>query len=259
MLDHADRRARLAHRDVEGSVVAVITNVIARHALVEALPRFHARYPRIQIDLRDDQGEAGAVVSGVDVYVTMGWNARKDLVCRQAAQTRLWVVAAPEYWSRYGLPTHPSELTGHNCFALRSTPGTVMDLWVFARGDEQATAAVSDWLVVSNSHRDVAIDMLLAGQGVMRTSDWSLRKWVEAGRLVRALERLGGARVTADELDVSRGGASHSAGTRVRRFRRERAARHRRAARAAGAHHRGAAVDGAWLSAGVGADGAIVG
>ena len=187
LLEKADERARAANRDTEGTVVAVVTNVIARFALVEALPRFHAQYPRIQLDLRDNRGDIGTAEPGIDVYVTMGWSSNQTLVRRQLAQTRLWVVASPDYWARYGMPKHPDELSRHDCIVVRNTPGTAMDLWEFKRAEERASVAVSGWLVVSNGHRDVAMDMLLAGQGVVRSGDWSLRRWVESGRLVRAL------------------------------------------------------------------------
>jgi DNA-binding transcriptional LysR family regulator len=187
LLEQADERARTATRDAEGTVVAVVTNVIARFALVEALPRFHAQYPRIQLDLRDNRGDIGTAEAGIDVYVTMGWSANQDLARRQIARTRLWVVAAPDYWARYGVPKHPDELSRHNCIVIRNTPGTAMDLWEFTRGNERASVAVSGWLVVSNGHRDVAMDTLLAGQGVVRSGDWSLRRWVDSGRLIRVL------------------------------------------------------------------------
>jgi hypothetical protein len=62
-----------------------------------------------------------------------------------------------------------------------------MDLWNFSRGEEKVSVAVKGWLVSSNTHRDTAIELAIAGHGVMRILDWTNEADFEAGRLEAVL------------------------------------------------------------------------
>jgi len=171
----------------QGGVVAGVQHVIAREVLTPALPRFHVRHPQIQIDVRDFNRASKEQTDGVDVFLTLGWPQASDLVLRQIASSRTIVVASPEYWAAHGMPRHPSELAQHTCLPIRSVDGTVMDLWTFARGDEQVSVRARGWLTTSNAHRDMVVELVLAGEGVAYILDWTNRDDLAAGRLVRAL------------------------------------------------------------------------
>lgn len=183
LLQEADTRARAARHEAAGTVVVGVHNVVARHALATALPRFHAQHPRIALDLRDFDNDERA--EGIDVFLTMGWGTPPNLVQRKVASAHFWVLASPQYLARHGVPRHPNDLARHNCLLLRNTLGKVMDLWEFTRGDERAAVIAKGWLVVSNTHRDSYVDALLAGEGVARATDWTSSDHVNAGRLVR--------------------------------------------------------------------------
>ena len=62
-----------------------------------------------------------------------------------------------------------------------------MDVWEFARGAERETVVVRGWLTAANAHRDVVLDLALAGHGVMRLLDWTNIHEIKSGALVRAL------------------------------------------------------------------------
>ena len=124
---------------------------------------------------------------GVDVFLALGWPQANELVLRQIASSRTIVVASPAYWAAHGMPRHPSELAQHTCLPIRSVDGTVMDLWTFVRGDERVAVRVSGWLVTSNAHRDMVIELARAGEGVAWILDWTNRDDLAAGRLVQAL------------------------------------------------------------------------
>jgi LysR family transcriptional regulator for bpeEF and oprC len=186
-LEIADEVARSSTVRTPGTVVVGVQHVIAREFLTPALPRFHARHPQIQIDVRDFNRVTEEQTSGVDVFLVLGWPQAGDLVQRQIAAARFIVVAAPAYWAARGVPQHPRELAGHTCLPIRGVNGTVMDLWTFARGDEHVSVDVSGWLITSNAHRDMALDLTLAGQGVARILDWTNRADIASGALVQTL------------------------------------------------------------------------
>jgi DNA-binding transcriptional LysR family regulator len=186
-LIEADEITRASTQRSPGKVVVGVQHVIARGCLTAALPRFHARHPEIQIDLRDFNRVTEEQTSGVDVFLVMGWPKVADLIHRVVAAGRFVVAASPAYWATHGMPRHPSELEHHVCLPIRAVDGTVMDLWNFTRGTETVSVAVKSWLTTSNAHRDTALDLALAGEGVMRLLDWTDRDRFESGALVRAL------------------------------------------------------------------------
>jgi len=86
------------------------------------------------------------------------------------------------------MPAHPGELERHVFLRIRSVGGTLLDLWTFSRGEERVAVKVGGWLTASNSHRDLAVGLTLAGEGVMRILDWTNVAEQRSGHLVRALE-----------------------------------------------------------------------
>ena len=158
---------------------------LAVHCIVPALPRFHLRYPDIQIDVRVINRVNEADAGSIDVFVLLGWPTHADLVHRRIAETRQLTCAAPAYWAAHGVPQHPQELARHVCFAFRNPEGTVIDLWRYERNGEEEAVAISGWLL--SNHRDVNLDAVLAGEGVARISDLSAQAHFTSGRLVPVL------------------------------------------------------------------------
>ena len=135
---------------------------LAQHCLLPALPRFHARYPDLQIDIRDVDFPTTANASAVDVYILYSWaEPPADLVQRQIGQSRFIICAAPSYWATNGVPQRPSDLERHVCLLFRTPAGTVHDLWQLERNGVKESVAAKGWLV--SSHRDVVLDAALAG------------------------------------------------------------------------------------------------
>lgn len=187
MLGDADEQARAASARAPGIIVVGVQHVIASGCLTSALPRFHARYPEITLDIRDFSRITEEETSGIDVFLVMGWPQLPNLVQRHIAAGRFIVVASPDYWARQGMPQRPEDLERHVCLPIRALDGTLMDLWSFKRGEEQVSISVRTWLLSANTHRDMTIQLALAGEGVMRILDWTNLDNLAAGTLVQAL------------------------------------------------------------------------
>jgi len=185
----ADEQASAANSRVSGTVVIGVQPIIAQEWLTPALPRFNALYPDIQLDIRYFMQPTEEHTQGVDVMLVMGWHQPKHLVRRQLGATSFFVCASPAYWAAHGMPKHPSELERHNCLCIRSVTGSVMDLWLFKRGEERVSVAARGWLVTDNAHRDMVRDLAVAGAGVARLIDWHKMQGhqVARGTLIPAL------------------------------------------------------------------------
>lgn len=187
-LQDIDEQMRSASARARGTVVVGVQHVAALELLAPALPRFLARHPEVQVDLRDYSQLFESGADGVDAYISFSWPRVPEMIHRSLAMTRFMVYAAPAYWKMHGMPRHPQELREHQCMLIRTQNGTVMDLWSFVRGEERVEVAVSGPVVCNNVHRDVAIALALAGQGVVRILEWTNRREVAAGVLVPTLD-----------------------------------------------------------------------
>jgi len=187
-LAQADEEVRGFTARPKGTLVVGIQHTVARGCLTVALPRFHARHPEIELDVRDVHHVSDETAAQVDVTVVVGWPKVEQLVKREIAASRFVVAAAPSYWAVHGMPQHPRELAGHACLSIRGVEGTLLDRWSFERGDEREAVTVAGWLTVNNAHRDVVIDLAMRGHGVVRLLDWANGAELASGALVPALQ-----------------------------------------------------------------------
>ena len=156
--------------------------------LAHELPRFHQRYPDIELDIRDVRNVNLDMAGGADIMLVLGWPPKiEDWVQRTIGAGRFLVVASPGYWAAHGKPEHPRDLERHRCMPIRALDGTVMDLWGFKRGDEEVSISASGWLTTSNANRELAVTQAVAGQGVLRVIDWATLHELKSGLLVEAL------------------------------------------------------------------------
>ena len=181
----ADEAVSGATSRPRGTLVIGAPAFVSQHCILPALPRFHARHPDIQIDIRIVSRVTDTEASGVDLFILLGWPEHPDLVHRRIGQTRLLICAAPSYWATHGVPKCPKDLERHVCLLFRGPEGAVLDLWEFEREEEKVAATVSGWL--ASSHRDIILDAATAGEGVARLSDLSIRTQIHAGHLVPVL------------------------------------------------------------------------
>lgn len=181
----ADEALRGATSRPRGTLVLGAPPILSQHCILPALPAFHARYPDIQVDVRTVDKPAAPGAEEAEVLVLYGWPMHPGFVQRRLASTRLLICASPGYWAANGVPKRPRDLEGHPCLLFRDQEGTVLDLWEHERAGEREAAAVSGWLV--SSHRDVILDAAIAGMGVARFTDLTVRGPVESGQLVPVL------------------------------------------------------------------------
>ena len=184
-LAEADEALAGAAARPRGTLVVGAPPILSQHCLLPALPEFHARYPDIQLDVRTVDKPSAPEAEAVEVLVLYGWPEQPGLVHKRVATTRLLICASPAYWAAHGVPRRPRDLERHACLLFRDQEGTILDHWEYERGGHREAAAVSGWLV--STHRDVILDAAIAGVGVARFTDLTIRTPLVSGQLVPVL------------------------------------------------------------------------
>lgn len=159
-----------------------ISSALAVLILIPALPKFHARYPDIQIDLGASDRSVDLIGENVDCVIRAGEISDQSLVARRVGDLSFSISAAPSYLARHGEPTHPSELDdGHmvvNYFNART--GRMMPL-DFTRDGE--TLEIKGRHIFATNDGNAYIAAALAGYGVVQAPRFMVQPYIDSGQL----------------------------------------------------------------------------
>lgn len=190
-VEEAEALASAATSEPRGHLRVLATPAVAVHQLAKLLPRFHALYPQVTVEI----AAPGAVETVDENYDVSILSVRKPLdgefVARRLARTEVITCAAPEYLDRRGRPAHPRELAEHD--ALVPPLSDVQRGLTFQRGvwgdDEpggESFTIVPKRPVLSTTHTDTTYAAALAGLGIAGLPSFV----VEDALLEHALERV---------------------------------------------------------------------
>ena len=179
--------ARQTHREPSGLLRVTAPAPIGVHLLGPALPRFHARFPRVRVDLRITDRMLDLVGESIDVAVRVGPLADSSLGSRRFGPHRVGAFAAPAYLARHGTPRRPADLERHQCVAVRfQSTGQVLR-WPFQVGRRVVERSPEAWATVDSTDANVA--MLVAGGGISMLPHYVAAPFVARKELVPVLER----------------------------------------------------------------------
>src|SRR5579859_1123842 len=102
------------------------------------LPEFFRTYPEISVDLHLTDVHVDLIGDGFDAALRIAIMEDASLVARLITPVRRFLVASPEYLSRYGRPQHPHELGAHQCLTYMNR--SKRDVWRFThKNGEECT------------------------------------------------------------------------------------------------------------------------
>jgi DNA-binding transcriptional LysR family regulator len=149
------------------------------------LPGFHQHYPNIQVDFRIMTGTKDLDDPAYDVMLVQGWPEKQDLVQKIVAQPRLLTCASPAFWTKFGLPAHPTDIEKYECLFFVNVEDRVNDLWGYERGGHKLIVKPKGWF--TSDTRGATVDAALNGHGVIRVTDLVASDHLHSGRLVPVL------------------------------------------------------------------------
>jgi DNA-binding transcriptional LysR family regulator len=179
-LDQARDEVATTRKDPVGTIRLTASIAFGEICLAPLLPRFRARFPRVQLELILTDQNLDLLAERIDLAIRLAPSYRADVIGVKLFDTRYRVVASPEYVARAGAPTKPSELATRNCVLF--TLPEFRTRWRFRSGDNIEEVPVRGDLVISNALmlKHAASD----GLGPALLADWTIAADLQAGRLV---------------------------------------------------------------------------
>ncbi|APR82536.1 Transcriptional regulator, LysR family protein [Minicystis rosea] len=187
--EHVLARATLVPR---GRLSVGLPLTVGRRAIIPHLPRFLARYPEIQLDVKLSDDFVNLVERGVDVVLRIGSGDDASLVARRIGSTRRVICGAPAYFEAHGIPASARDLERHR---LLRFPGVAPPFdWVTIAGRDARIVAGRGTIRVDDGESLVAL--ALSGVGLVALLDVVVEDELRSGRLRTVLDDLPAPRPT---------------------------------------------------------------
>jgi len=155
------------------------------HCLLPLVPGFLAKYKHLTVDVVLTDTVVDPIAVRADVAIRTGPLRSSALVARKLGQSRMVVVASPDYLRRRGEPRTPGDLEKHNRLAFgfsRHIRG-----WPFGAGKRAIVLPPIGNALVSDG--EAMRTLALAGLGVARLARFHVAADIKAGRLLPILEK----------------------------------------------------------------------
>jgi LysR family transcriptional regulator, regulator for bpeEF and oprC len=188
LADVEDMETELAHAKLNptGTVKVNLPSLIAKTAIIPALPGFFSLYPDIQVQMGLSDRQVDIVEEGVDCVIRTGELEDSGLVARRIGNLPRVTCAAPAYLEKYGEPKTLEELRDHiGVNYVSSNTGRVRG-WDFVVDGKVETIDMRS--VVAVNEVDSYVTCGLHGLGIVKGALYPLAPLIKTGALREILK-----------------------------------------------------------------------
>ncbi|NIF21314.1 LysR substrate-binding domain-containing protein [Candidatus Pantoea multigeneris] len=152
------------------------------HVIVPLVDEFRRRYPLIQLELNTDDVVIDLLEQQTDIAIRIGQLRDSTLHARLLGSTVSRLMASPGYVARFGDPQTAAELAQHTLIGFSASE--VHNRWP-VRHQQQDVLAIKPDLAASSG--ETIRQLVIAGQGIGRLSDFLTRKDRQEGKMVQVM------------------------------------------------------------------------
>lgn len=183
-LKEAEQAVMPMQVEAQGNLVISAPQSLVYSILPKILPQFQARYPNIQLTIRATGRYVDLIEEEIDLALRVGKLADSSLKARLIKPCQMQVCATPDYWAKHTQPTHPSELSRHECLIYQ--PGNQLVNWLF-RDEERNNLSIKVKGRFQSDDGGLLLNACRQGQGIFYTPSFLIEDDVAAGKLALAL------------------------------------------------------------------------
>ena len=184
-IQEAEQSVSLLQSQPQGRLRISAPESLAMSLLPEVLPHFQETHPKLELNVRITGRFVDLVEEGIDVALRVGSLNDSSLVARKLMPCSFHVCASPDYLNRHGRPSHPDDLTRHNC--LIYSQGQNPETWFFRDGMGKSF----NTKVKGNLRSDTGsllMNAALSGSGMFMAPTFMVSSVLEQGRLETVLD-----------------------------------------------------------------------
>lgn len=144
---------------------------------------FRALHPLVTLDVTLSDRVVDLVEEGYDLAIRIATLPSSTLVSKRLASTHMALCASPQYLEKYGVPRHPSELSGHAVISY--SYWSTKDEWHFDGPQGRVSVRTQPWLHTNSG--DTCRTLALEHCGVILQPTFLVKDDLLAGRLVELM------------------------------------------------------------------------
>lgn len=156
-----------------------------KRVVLPVLAALMDRHPRLQLELRLQDGHADLVRDRIDLAVRIGAMRDSTLVARRIDRQGLVMCASPRYLAERGTPRRVEDLAKHEAIAFRMPSSGRVRPWQLRRRGAPIELQPPARVHLNDGEGMVAAALL--GLGVCQLPDYLVEREVAAGTLVEVL------------------------------------------------------------------------
>jgi DNA-binding transcriptional LysR family regulator len=149
------------------------------HQLVPLIKEFTTLYPDIRLELTSSDGIIDLLEKRTDVAIRVGRLMDSTLHARYLGQSRLHIVASPDYLQQHGTPKTPEDLGQHQLLGFVSAPA--LNRWPLPN-----TSEITPYIAVSSG--ETLRQLALAGHGIACLSNFMVREDIQRQNLIPIIQ-----------------------------------------------------------------------
>jgi DNA-binding transcriptional LysR family regulator len=185
-LEDAESSLQPAMSNPRGTLRLDMSGTHATRIVLPRIDEFRAKYPGIDLVISCSDRLVDLVRDGVDCVIRAGTPRDSSLVARRLAVMPQVLCAAPKYLGRFGVPSQPDDLAGHQSVGFFSrTQGANYPIELVVDGAPKSFALNSP---VSVDDAENYVVCALRGCGLIQLPRFHVEAELGAGSLVALLE-----------------------------------------------------------------------
>ncbi|WKT00219.1 LysR family transcriptional regulator [Gallibacterium salpingitidis] len=157
--------------------------VFGRRHIAPHLPALADKYPKLQVILTLTDDYIDLHTDPTDIIFRIGLLNDSRLHAHIIATQKHYIVAAPQYLEKFGIPTTPEDLMQHRCIIYKSNLG--MNRWLIKQQNKWQQYNVPAILTTNNG--ETVYTACTEGLGLCLLPDWSVYEGLKKGEIVRVL------------------------------------------------------------------------
>ncbi|WP_175884521.1 LysR family transcriptional regulator [Burkholderia sp. BCC0044] len=154
------------------------------HVIVPLVRGYRERFPKVELELNSNEGIIDLLERRTDVAIRIGRLKDSTLHSRRIGNSRVRILASPDYIEAHGQPRKVEDLPKHALLGF--TQPESLNVWPILGADGEPYRIEPD---VWSSSGETLRQLALEGTGVVCLSDFVTAQDREAGRLVQVLAR----------------------------------------------------------------------
>jgi len=170
---------------ISGVVRVNLSQPMARHLLIPALPAFLRRYPNLNIEVSSEDRKVDLVSEGYDCVVRTGEVEESGMMMRKIGEMQQSNFVSPGYLAQYGTPKSIDDLQQYYLIHYQTSSNKRFDAFEYQLDGELHRIKMPSRICVNNT--DAYRAACVAGLGIMQAPKLGALEMLNSGLLVEIL------------------------------------------------------------------------